>query len=134
MGARGQARPPARGAAAGEKSSLSASAWRCGRSSGGDVVKLHAGRYDVISGRQHGFCGYSNSKPLSLQKVKTGPFGECAGQVPASPQDGPVECSGGPDCLVFHSVERGPPRRAEDSLGPALWRVGFQAAEGGGRR
>ena len=25
---------------------------RCGRSSGGDVVKLHAGRYDVISGRQ----------------------------------------------------------------------------------
>ena len=69
MGARGQARPPARGAAAGEKSSLSASAWRCGRSSGGDVVKLHAGRYDVISGRQHGFCGYS--KPRSLRNGKT---------------------------------------------------------------
>ena len=49
-------------------------------------------------------------------------------------QDGPVGCSGGPDCLVCHSVERGPPRRAEDSLAPTLWRVGFQAAEGGGRR
>ena len=47
-------------------------AWRCGRSSGGDVVKLHAGRYDVISGRQHGFCGYS--KPRSHFSGKTGPF------------------------------------------------------------
>ena len=50
----------------GEKSSHAASTWRCGSSSGGGAGELHAGRCDVVSGRQYGFCTYS--KPRKLQQ------------------------------------------------------------------